>query len=286
MTSRRRIAGAVLALALIGALSAGVASGVERARGKPRKPPEPPPPFSQRDDAPSHGPRQDEDASRLTTRTQAAPVSPSRTLSAAHVSTASPPKVNSGGERQGREAVHIAPRRGVVVGEEPTEESPEETTATELSGGSLAGLTTRVPAPMRVSWRVVDAEAGGLRLVAEVERRVGFNVPIAVSIVLPPDARLVEGTTEFVLPEGTGEDVRAVPCVVSVTQGVVPPTDLVLVAHAEGSAFGAHAEARYTFGRQSLVDRRPSPTGPVLPARFVSGDAPESSEDSDEDDAP
>lgn len=286
MTSRRRIAGAVLALALIGALSAGVASGVERARGKLRKPPEPRPPFSQQDDAPSHGARADEEASNLTARPKVAPVAPSSVLPAAHPSVGPALKVKSARATQVREAVHIVPMRGAVSGEESTEESPEDTASTELRGASLAGLTTRVPAPMRVSWRVVDAESGGLRLVAEVERRAGFNVPIAVSIVLPPEARLVEGTTDFVLPEGTGEDVRAVPCVVSVMQGVVPPTDLVLVAHAEGSAFGAHAEARYTFGRQSLVDRPPSPTGPVLPARFVSGDAPESSEDSDADDAP
>ncbi|MFY2556486.1 hypothetical protein ACN469_02485 [Corallococcus terminator] len=286
MTSRRRIAGAVLALALIGALSAGVASGVERARGKLRKPPEPRPPFSQQDEAPSREVHQDEDASRLVTRTRTAPVSPPKTLPADTASTESPSKVKSGGARQVREAVHLVPRRGVVVGEEPTEESSEDTATTELRGGSLAGLTTRVPAPMRVSWRVVDAEAGGLRLVAEVERKAGFNVPIAVSIVLPPEARLVEGTTDFVLPEGAGEDVRVAPCVVSVMQGVVPRTDLVLVAHAEGSAFGAHAEARYTFGRRHLVEQRPSPTGPILPARFLSDDAPESADDSEADDAP
>ncbi|NTX52560.1 hypothetical protein [Myxococcus sp. CA039A] len=286
MTSRRRIAGAVLALALIGALSAGVASGVERARGRLRKPPEPRPPFSQRDDVPLSGPTHGDEASRLATRTRVAPVSASRSVSAVRMSTASPSKGKSGGAGLVRDAVHRVHPRGVAVGDEHTEESSDDSAATALSGGSLAGLTTRVPAPMRVNWRVVDAEGGGLRLVAEVERRAGFNVPIAVSIVLPPEARLIEGTTDFVLPEGEGEDVRAVPCVVSVTPGVVPRTDLVLVAHAEGSAFGAHAEARYTFGRQHLVERRPSPTGPVLPARFLSGDVSGDSEDSGEDAAP
>ncbi|GEN05157.1 hypothetical protein SAMN05443572_1011298 [Myxococcus fulvus] len=133
-----------------------------------------------------------------------------------------------------------------------------------------------MPAPMRVDWREVVSGDGALSLVAEVERRAGFDADIEVSIVLPEGARVIEGSTEFVLPKRAGAHARVTPCVVTVPPGVVPETDLVLSAQARGGSFGAHAEARYTFGRASRLERQPAPTGPVLPARFLSGPDSES----------
>ncbi|WP_426747887.1 hypothetical protein VZQ01_12230 [Myxococcus faecalis] len=127
---------------------------------------------------------------------------------------------------------------------------------------------------MRVDWREVVSEGGALSLVAEVERRAGLDADIEVSIVLPEGARVVEGSTEFVLPRSAGAHARVTPCVVAVAPGVVPETDLVLSAQARGGSFGAHAEARYTFGRERQLERQPVPTGPVLPARFFSGSGP------------
>ncbi|MCP3058300.1 hypothetical protein LXT21_05925 [Myxococcus sp. K38C18041901] len=124
---------------------------------------------------------------------------------------------------------------------------------------------------MRVDWREVVSEDGALSLAAEVERRSGFDADIEVRIELPEGVRVVEGSTDFVLPRSAGALARVTPCVVAVPPGVVPETDLVLSAQARGGSFGAHAEARYTFGRELRLERPPTPTGPVLPARLLSG---------------
>ncbi|MFY1824787.1 hypothetical protein ACN47A_02615 [Myxococcus fulvus] len=194
------------------------------------------------------------------------------------MSTATPVARDSGARRHPvREAFLRTP--SLAYKEEPRASSDEH-----VHSGSAAsaprGLTSRMPAPMRVDWREVVSEDGALSLVAEVERRVGFDADIEVSIVLPEGARVVEGSTDFMLPKSAGAQARATPCVVAVAPGVVPETDLVLSAQARGGSFGAHAEARYIFGRGLRLEQHPSPTGPVLPARFLSGG------DSDAADAP
>jgi hypothetical protein len=254
LMTRKKLAGVVLALALAGALSAGVASGVERVRGKARKRPEPPPPFSQRD------------------RVRVAPgglAHPSAEVAAAR-----------------REPVVRDVRAGAPSG--PAWNAEPATVRAAPAGGSgeavqrehethahgapgVAGLTARIPAPMRVGWTVVESGAGHVRLVAEVERRRGFGAPVRVSLSLPGGATLLEGPAEFTVPEGPGGDVRAVPYVVSLGAGGAVAEDLVLVAHAEGRSFGAHAEARHAFGRVSPDAPRPVPTGPALPASLMSG---------------
>jgi hypothetical protein len=153
-------------------------------------------------------------------------------------------------------------------------------------GGPVAGLTARIPAPMRVGWTVVEASAGRVRLVAEVERRPGFGAPVTVHLSLPPEASLLEGPERFTVPEGPGGDVRAVSYVVTFGGGTPPTRDLVLVAHAEGTSSGAHAEERYTFGREPSSQSRPVPVGPVLPGSLMMGDEPGMSDIDSEDTAP
>ncbi|NMO14839.1 hypothetical protein HPC49_00690 [Pyxidicoccus fallax] len=280
--TRRRIAGVVLALALAGALSAGVASGVERVRGRMRKRPEPPPPFSQRDKVGARGGAEEGALPRDAVR-RGAPESLAAdgrpvALDAAGVSR---PR----GEREGRPAAVRAKPLPQAVTDGGAPEELESHAEVHAQGG-LAGLTTRIPAPMRVSWTVVEPSAGRVRLVAEVERRLGFGAPVTVHLALPADARLLEGPAHFTVPEGQGGDIRAVSYVVAFGKEAPPSEDLVLVAHAEGASFGAHAEERYAFGRAPSSAPRPVPVGPVLPGSVMTGEEHGTPDGEGEDPAP
>lgn len=286
--TRRRIAGVVLALALAGALSASMASGVERVRGKGRKRPELAPSVSQRE--------------RIRARIDAREGAPSRAAArpeameplASPVAPDAPGMSSHRGEREGRSSeagvspLHPHRAAGALGGPAPHEAAAPDAHAEAPGHGgpAVAGLTARIPAPMRVGWTVVEASAGRVRLVAEVERRRGFGAPVTVRLSLPPEASLLEGPERFTVPEGPGGDVRAVPYVISLGKGTPPTGDLVLVAHAEGASFGAHAEERYAFGREPSSQPRPVPTGPVLPGSLMRGDAPGVSGIEGEDPAP
>ncbi|MBZ4414986.1 hypothetical protein [Myxococcus sp. RHSTA-1-4] len=265
--TRRRLVGVALALALAGALSAGVASSVERARGRVRKRPEPPPPFSQRNKA------REESALACGTRPEA---TKPPAVDGAVVAEVSAPDLSS--ETGGGRVTEVEARP--VAGGAPGEVASHETAARpEAPGppgheGPVPGLTTRIPAPMHVGWTVVESSAGRVRLVAEVERRLGFGAPVEVRLSLPREASLLEGPARFTVPEGPGGDVRAVSYVVAFEAGALPSGDLVLVAHAEGASFGAHAEARYSFGREPTAEPRPMPSGPVLPGALMLGEEP------------
>lgn len=259
--TRRRIAGVVLALALAGALSAGVASGVERVRGRARKRPEPPPPFSQRDKArmPAEAESRDSQPPRPVTHSFAAGSAPDTSDSAR----------NALGRPRMEADVRLASASsgGVAAEALRTEVGSQD----DHSDVSLSGLTARIPAPMRVGWTMVEPSAGSVRLVAEVERRTGFGAPVSVRLSLPHGATLLEGPEDFTVPEGSGGDVRTVAYVVTFSTGVLPAEDLVLVAHAEGASFGAHAEERYSFGRAPAAAPHPVPEGPVLPPSLMGG---------------
>lgn len=268
LMTRKKLAGVVLALALAGALSAGVASGVERARDKVRKRPSPPPPpHSQRDRARA--------APRVHAHVPPAP-RPERRQAVEAAAPAGPGARELPAEAISRPARAAEPVQARPVprvlwtgGEQKVE--PEPDAQRHAHGAAVTGLTARIPAPMRVGWTVVESVAGQVRLVAEVERRMGFGAPVVVSLSLPPDATLLEGPVRFTVPEGPGGDVQAVPYVVAFGAGGPPLEDLVLVAHAEGRSFGAHAEARHAFGRMAPDEPRPVPTGPALPASLMSG---------------
>ena len=267
--TRRRIAGVVLALALAGALSAGVASGVERVRGKVRKRPEPPPPFSQRDTMRARPDAHEDAPSRPVPRREA--MEPL----AADESAARPSAPRGGREGQPTEA-RVRPRHpSGTGGGAPDVPASQEASAPDAHAEAharhalVAGLTARIPAPMRVGWTVVESSAGRVRLMAQVERRLGFGAPVSVRLSLPREAVLLEGPADFTVPEGPGGDVRAVSYVVTYGTGTPPAEDLVLVAHAEGASFGAHAEERYAFGRQPATAPHPVPSGPVLPSSLM-----------------
>ncbi|QSQ19921.1 hypothetical protein JY651_32175 [Pyxidicoccus parkwayensis] len=267
LLTRRRIAGVVLALALAGALSTGVASGLDRVRGKTRKRPEPPPPFSQRDKARTRmdaEARDDLGSSRRDAPALAAGFVPDASASA---------RSEKGAALSATKPRHATAWKGKVsIAVMPTDAGlAEDHVEAHARDASLSGLTVRIPAPMRVGWTVVESSAGRVRLVAEVERRMGFGAPVSVRISLPRDAALLEGPTDFIVPEGPGGDVRSVAYVFAFGTGAPPVEDLILVAHAEGASFGAHAEERYSFGRVPRVAQRPVPEGPELSPALMNG---------------
>ncbi|MCP3139008.1 hypothetical protein [Pyxidicoccus xibeiensis] len=286
LLTRRKLAGVVLALALAGALSAGVASGVERVRGKARKRPEPSPPFSQREKTRAQLDARDEAPPSVVQRDAVeSPVAGEPVAPDVRASVPSQ-RGRAGRPAEARSRPHpVAWAGGGTPEPEPPREAatPTEDNQGHTHGTWGAGLTARIPAPMRVGWTVVEASTGSVRLVAEVERRLGFGAPVAVRLSLPRGAALLEGPEDFTVPEGPGGDVRAVTYVVTFKTGTVPTEDLVLVAHAEGASFGAHAEERYSFGRVTPFDEpRPIPEGPALPASVLMGEAPEAQDGHDE----
>ena len=272
---RQRIAGVVLALALAGALCAGMASGVERIRGRARKRPEPPPPFSQRDTPRSQGGAEGTFIPHVPHPVAPDPLTPGETVAPEVQGSSFAPRERDARPTQARGKRPPMWRGGAgVEAVGPAEATaPEESAETPARDGSRSGLTARIPAPMRVGWTVVEVSSGHVRLQAEVERRRGFGAPVEVRISLPRGAALVEGPPDFTVSEGTGGDIRTVAYVVTFAAGARPTEDLVLVAHAEGASFGAHAEQRYAFGRMPTAAPRPVPDGPVLSPSLMMGDA-------------
>ncbi|MBZ4375180.1 hypothetical protein K8612_26290 [Corallococcus sp. AS-1-6] len=245
---RKRVAGAVLALALVGALSAGMASGVDRVRRKkPPRPSEPPP------------------------RAQKKPIhASSPTLLASARSVALPAYGMDAGdvkprERQGaRPVVPVKTHATDAVTPVLTRGPVDGATATDSPAPppTVLPATARIPAPLQVSWRVVDVSADTVRLIARLDRSPGFTAPVEVSLRVPPRTVLREGPTSPIILDG---DTREVPWTLGLPEGSRPDDDLVLLASAGGESFGVHAEARYPFGRTLPESPRPTPTGPPLP---------------------
>ncbi|WP_147445443.1 hypothetical protein [Corallococcus aberystwythensis] len=248
---RKRVAGAVLALALVGALSAGMASGMDRVRRKkPSRVSEPPP---QAKEKPVH-------ASSPTLLASARSVAlPSHGMDSWDLPSR---------ERQGSRPVLVktrAPGAAAATASTLLPRTPEEgATATDTPAPrpTMLPATARIPAPLHVSWRVVDASADTVRLVARLDRSPGFTAPVQVSLHVPSRTVLREGPTSPIVLDG---DTREVPWTLGLTAGPVPDDDLVLLASAGGESFGVHAEARYRFGRTLAESPRPTPTGPPLP---------------------
>ncbi|WP_126934066.1 MULTISPECIES: hypothetical protein [unclassified Corallococcus] len=248
---RKRVAGAVLALALVGALSAGMASGVDRVRRKkPPRPSESPP---QAQEKPVHA--------------------SSPTLLASARSVALPAYGRDTWDvksrvRQGSRPVPAKPHvRDAATTPSSTVlmRGPEDdATATDSPASRLTVLpaTARIPAPLHVSWRVVDASADTVRLVARLDRSPGFTAPVEVSLLVPPRTVLREGPRSPIVLDG---ETREVPWTLGLPADGRPDDDLVLLASAGGESFGVHAEARYHFGRTLTESPRPAPMGPPLP---------------------
>ncbi|NOK22119.1 hypothetical protein [Corallococcus carmarthensis] len=248
---RKRVAGAVLALALVGALSAGMAAGADRVRRKkPLRASESPPQAKQK---PVH-------ASSPTLLASARSVAlPSHGMGSWDLPSherhdSRPASVKTHATDAVTAPIPIALTQGPEDGATMTDNTAPRPTALPA--------TARIPAPLHVSWRVVDASADTVRLVARLDRSPGFTAPVQVSLRVPPRTVLREGPTSPITLDG---DTREVPWTLGLTEGSRPDDDLVLLASAGGESFGVHAEARYRFGRTLAEAARPAPTGPPLP---------------------
>lgn len=250
---RRRVAGAVLVLVLIGAVSAGMSTSVDRARRK-----------------------KVQRASEARPRTQAVPASIGETLLASSRLVALPPQRRDTWDppsHTGPSARHppvktphptVSPSPVQAALARATDDGMPE--AQELS--ALPAITARIPAPLRVSWQVVESSVDTVRLVARLDRSPGFTAPVEVSLRVPPRAVLREGPTSPVVLDA---DVHEVPWTLGLAADSGPDEDLVLLASAGGDAFGVHAEARYPFGGTRAEPPRPAPTGPRLPDSLLRG---------------
>ncbi|MCY1044135.1 hypothetical protein OV208_22650 [Corallococcus sp. bb12-1] len=247
---RTRLAGAMLALALVGALSAGMASGVDRARRKklPRAS-EPPP--------------QAEEVPQRSSRTPHLSARPASLLARADGA-----RDALSGEGQGS-----APRAGkphdlasspstVSVALTPDSGDDASSADSAASPPTVLHTSARIPAPLHVSWRVVESREDSVRLVARLERSPGFTAPVRVSLRVPSRVLLQDGPMSPAVLEA---DVEEVSWTLHLPAGTRPEEDLVLLASAEGESFGVHAEARYSFGRTLAEAALPVPQGPPLP---------------------
>ncbi|NNC02713.1 hypothetical protein HJC10_07585 [Corallococcus exiguus] len=248
---RKRVAGAVLALALVGALSAGVAAGVDRTRRKkPLRDSEPPP---QAKEKPVH-------ASSPTLLASARSVA----LPAHGMGAWDLPSHERHDSRTASVKTH-ATDAVAAPGSIALTRGPEDGATTMDRAAprpTVLPATARIPAPLHVSWRVVDASADTVRLVARFDRSPGFTAPVQVSLRVPPRTVLREGPTAPIVLDG---ETHEVPWTLGLPAGASPDDDLVLLASAGGESFGVHAEARYRFGQTLTESPRPAPTGPPLP---------------------
>lgn len=107
----------------------------------------------------------------------------------------------------------------------------------------------RPESPVTVAWRTQGPPVAGrpLRLRAVIERRAALSMPLSWSIELPAGTRLLMGSQTGALSPAPGPAHDELDFIVEV--GAIPTEDIVLTVHADGPAFGYHAEVPYRFGR-------------------------------------
>ena len=127
----------------------------------------------------------------------------------------------------------------------------------------LPAPTSRMEAPLALSWTQETALPGGLQLVARVEARAPLPAPVQLQLQLPAGVRLLEGPGTFTSTVQAQGSVQELTYRLAVD--AAPAGDLVLEARVEAPGFGARAKARYGFGREAALQVRPRPSGPPLP---------------------
>lgn len=141
----------------------------------------------------------------------------------------------------------------------PARVTLESLSVTRVEGRSPAGLTGAT-APSTSAATLTEAQ-----LVARVFVNASADLPVAVTLSLPPGITLRSGRARFTLPSlraGTTVEERY-----TIVYAAEPAEPVVLQAHAAGEDFGFHAEARWRFGRPEAPAVRATADG----ARFVLG---------------
>ena len=128
--------------------------------------------------------------------------------------------------------------------------------------------TSRMGAPLALTWTQEGTEAQGLRLVARLEARAPLPAPVQLRLHLPAGVRLLEGpdASTRVQAQGSAQELRYL-----LALDAVPRADLVLEARVEAPGFGARARAHYAFGREAALQLRARPAGPPLPQSVMLG---------------
>ena len=130
---------------------------------------------------------------------------------------------------------------------------------------SLSPSADRVPrsgrASLRVTWEPhgTPFASGSLALTARIERGANFDRPLRMVVRVPAGARADRGPLELDLPPSPTPRVDTVEYVLALA--TVPAADLVLVADARGTGWGAHAEVPYRFGRPEPAVQGPAAEG-------------------------
>lgn len=137
----------------------------------------------------------------------------------------------------------------------------------ELQIGAETGAQQTMPAgdarsPITAEWRVRKADPKETVLVAQIRREVAFSLPLKVTVRAPAGVTLTRGDASFELAANDGADVTEREYVFSHVG--IPTTDVLLEASAQSPAMGVHAEARYSFGRESAPQQGPVRLGPAL----------------------
>jgi len=120
--------------------------------------------------------------------------------------------------------------------------------------------TVRALPPLAVRWQEVSRDDHHATIRAVIERRLGIDMPFAVSVVLPPNVKLAQGRTAFTLSPNPEADVVNEDFVLSFEQ--TPATDALLQVDGDTGVFGFHSKIAYRFGRPEPELVAPQATGP------------------------
>lgn len=141
--------------------------------------------------------------------------------------------------------------------------SPPPRTQAAVSKAGPAPVQEDARSPFVATWEQEAVTKQGIQLVARIERRAFFQVPLAVELEVPKGIE-VTGARAFTIPPATGPDVFEQRYVVQASGATSQSLVLVVAGAAEG--FGYHARVPWTFGREPAPVPQPAGDGPNIKA--------------------
>lgn len=181
-----------------------------------------------------------------------------------------------------------APAPSSAAAPAPASSSIALTRSPRLRNTAPAAHTARrelgdLESPVAVRWVVTRPPheertlAGAPRthvtLVAEIARRGALDLPLELTVRVPPGAALVRGTPQQTLPVSAPGTVTREEFELAYEPSGAPSEDALLVVDAQSASAGFHAEVPYRFGRAPAPVPRP-PRGAPLVVNGVDWGAP------------
>lgn len=123
-------------------------------------------------------------------------------------------------------------------------------------------LTVRAELPVKVRLDEVSRSSTGAVVQATVDRRIGIDMPYAVTFTLPAGVTAKRGRTSFTLAPNA--EAVVVTEEYELTWDVLPSTDALFEVHGTTGAMGMHFKAPYRFGRPEVKEPAPQAVGPRL----------------------